>query len=71
MVLNQVLQPLQLKSFFFPVIKIDFIETTCSRNTSVAVVNMIRNRIDKRSEDSLLLVVIDRGRMTFYQKVRF
>jgi hypothetical protein len=38
------------------------IETTYSRNVLAAVVNLIHNWIDKKTVDSLLFVVMDRGR---------
>ncbi|MCH97503.1 hypothetical protein A2U01_0018498, partial [Trifolium medium] len=46
------------------VFNFDIIETTYSRNELAAVANLIRNWIEKKIVDSLLFIVIDRGRKT-------
>jgi len=46
-------------------IKVDIIETTYSRNVLAAIVILIRNWIDKKTMDSLLFVIMDRGRKIF------
>jgi len=46
-------------------IKVDIIETTYTQNALAAVVNLIRNWIDKKAVDSLLFVVMNRGRKIF------
>ncbi|GAU24409.1 hypothetical protein TSUD_391180 [Trifolium subterraneum] len=45
-------------------VNFDIIETTYSRNELAAVANLIRNWIEKKTLDSLLFIVIDRGRKT-------
>ncbi|KAK2388040.1 hypothetical protein QL285_061760 [Trifolium repens] len=46
------------------VFSFDIIETTYSRNELVAVANLISNWIGKKTVDSLLFIVNDRGRKT-------
>jgi len=54
--------PFMLWLSFNLLIKVDIIETAYSRKALAAVVNLIRNWIDKKTVDSLLFVVMDRGR---------
>ena len=54
--------PFMLWLSFNLLIKVDIIETAYSRNALAAVINLIRNWIDKKTVDSLLFVVMDRGR---------